>query len=60
MMPRAYSVSVVRTFVRYYARMSVHTYVRDPIRLWFKAVRGRFQGTCYCSNLKILNEDLYL
>ena len=35
MMPRAYSVSVVRTFVRYYARMSVHTYVRDPIRLWF-------------------------
>ena len=37
MMPRAYSVSVVRTFVRYYARMSVHTYVRDPIRLWFSS-----------------------
>ena len=54
-MPEAYSVSVVLTFVHYYVHTSVCQYIPDPVRLEliFKIfVRGRFLGSCYCSNLK--------
>ena len=41
--------------LHYYVHTSVCPYIPDPVRLGliFKIfVRGRFKGSCYCSNLK--------